>query len=83
MGARGRRVSCIAGPLRSQTTMSPGGTVLGIRRPLVSPYVAAERGYVDSVILGVRTRSHVAKALRMVWNKRPTVMPKTHGDIPL
>jgi propionyl-CoA carboxylase beta chain len=50
---------------------------------LLTPYIAAERGYVDSVIMPSRTRSYVIKSLRMLRNKRQTLPPKKHGNIPL
>jgi propionyl-CoA carboxylase beta chain len=50
---------------------------------LVNPYVAAERGYIDSVIPPSHTRSYVVKSLRMLRNKRETMPPKKHGNIPL
>jgi propionyl-CoA carboxylase beta chain len=50
---------------------------------LVNPYVAAERGYIDSVIPPSHTRSFVVKSLRMLRNKRQTLPPKKHGNIPL
>jgi propionyl-CoA carboxylase beta chain len=50
---------------------------------LYNPYVAAERGYVDSVIAPSYTRKHVVQALRMLRNKRQTLPPKKHGNIPL
>jgi propionyl-CoA carboxylase beta chain len=50
---------------------------------LLNPYVAADRGYVDSVIPPSHTRSHVARALRMLQDKRQTLPPKKHGNIPL
>ncbi|MEP6599545.1 MAG: acyl-CoA carboxylase subunit beta [Actinomycetota bacterium] len=50
---------------------------------LVNPYVAAERGYVDSVIPPSHTRSYVIRSLRMLRNKRQTLPPKKHGNIPL
>jgi propionyl-CoA carboxylase beta chain len=50
---------------------------------LVNPYIAAERGYIDSVIMPSQTRSYVIKALRMLRNKRETLPPKKHGNIPL
>ena len=50
---------------------------------LVNPYIAAERGYVDSVIPPSRTRSYVIRSLRMLRNKRETLPPKKHGNIPL
>jgi propionyl-CoA carboxylase beta chain len=50
---------------------------------LANPYVAAERGYVDSVIPPSYTRSYVIKALRTLRTKRETLPPKKHGNIPL
>jgi propionyl-CoA carboxylase beta chain len=50
---------------------------------LVNPYIAAERGYVDSVIPPSRTRSFVIRSLRMLRNKRQATLPKKHGNIPL
>jgi propionyl-CoA carboxylase beta chain len=50
---------------------------------LVNPYVAAERGYVDSVIPPSHTRSFVIRSLRMLRNKRQALPPKKHGNIPL
>jgi propionyl-CoA carboxylase beta chain len=50
---------------------------------LLNPYVAAERGYVDSVIMPSQTRSYVTRALRTLRTKRETLPPKKHGNIPL
>ncbi len=50
---------------------------------LLNPYVAADRGYVDSVIPPSYTRCYVARALRMLKDKRQTLPPKKHGNIPL
>ncbi len=50
---------------------------------LANPYVAAERGYVDAVIHPSETRIYVAGALRALRNKRETLPPKKHGNIPL
>jgi propionyl-CoA carboxylase beta chain len=50
---------------------------------LVNPYIAAERGYIDSVIPPSHTRAYVIKALRMLRNKREALPPKKHGNIPL
>ncbi|SDY00627.1 propionyl-CoA carboxylase carboxyltransferase subunit [Micromonospora pattaloongensis] len=50
---------------------------------LANPYVAAERGYVDSVIAPAETRSQVVRGLRMLRTKRETLPPKKHGNIPL
>ena len=48
-----------------------------------TPYIAAERGYVDAVIEPSQTRREVAKALRALRGKRETLPPKKHGNIPL
>jgi propionyl-CoA carboxylase beta chain len=50
---------------------------------LLTPYMAAERGYIDSVIPPSHTRAYVVKALRMLRNKRQSLPPKKHGNIPL
>jgi propionyl-CoA carboxylase beta chain len=50
---------------------------------LANPYVAAERGYVDSVITPAQTRVQIVRALRTLRNKREALPPKKHGNIPL
>ena len=50
---------------------------------LANPYVAAERGYIDTVITPSNTRMNVSKALRALKTKRETLPPKKHGNIPL
>jgi propionyl-CoA carboxylase beta chain len=50
---------------------------------LLSPYIAAERGYVDAVVLPSETRAHVVRALRALRNKRQNRPPRKHGNIPL
>ena len=43
----------------------------------------AERGYIDEVIQPRQTRRKLITALRMLANKRATMPPKKHGNIPL
>ncbi|MFZ8926534.1 MAG: carboxyl transferase domain-containing protein, partial [Candidatus Nanopelagicales bacterium] len=50
---------------------------------LANPYIAAERGYVDRVILPHETRPMVVRALRALRTKRESRPPKKHGNIPL
>ncbi len=50
---------------------------------LANPYVAAERGYIDTVITPSNTRMNVSKALRALRTKRESLPPKKHGNIPL
>ncbi|MEX5633011.1 acyl-CoA carboxylase subunit beta [Parafrankia sp. FMc2] len=48
-----------------------------------TPYIAAERGYLDAVIQPSVTRREVIRALRLLRTKRETLPPKKHGNIPL
>ncbi len=59
------------------------GLVEDYEQTLANPYIAAERGYVDTVISPSNTRMNVTKALRALRNKRETLPPKKHGNIPL
>ncbi|MDE3179124.1 MAG: methylmalonyl-CoA carboxyltransferase [Acidobacteriota bacterium] len=53
------------------------------RERFANPYIAAERGYVDAIILPHETRVRLIRALRMLDTKRETMPPKKHGNIPL
>ncbi|MFJ9893410.1 acyl-CoA carboxylase subunit beta [Streptomyces sp. NPDC091280] len=48
-----------------------------------TPYLAAERGYVDDVIAPRDTRAHIAGALRALRGKRAPMPERRHGNIPL
>ena len=48
-----------------------------------NPYVAAELGMVDDVIEPRESRMHLIRALRMLHDKRDSLPPKKHGNIPL
>jgi propionyl-CoA carboxylase beta chain len=50
---------------------------------LANPYIAAERGYLDAVIAPAETRTAITRALLALRNKRETLPPKKHGNIPL
>ncbi|MGO1544660.1 MAG: acyl-CoA carboxylase subunit beta [Gulosibacter sp.] len=50
---------------------------------VASPYLAAERGELDSIIEPASTRLTVTKALRSLASKRASIPPKKHGNIPL
>ena len=50
---------------------------------LANPYIAAERGYIDTVISPSNTRMNVTRALRALRTKRESLPPKKHGNIPL
>src|SRR5947199_2594361 len=53
------------------------------RDRFASPYVAAERGYIDAVIRPQETRKKLIDALEMLQNKRDKNPPKKHAKIPL
>jgi propionyl-CoA carboxylase beta chain len=53
------------------------------RERFASPYVAAERGYVDAVIQPRDTRRKLIQALEMLETKRDKNPAKKHGNIPL
>ncbi len=53
------------------------------KEKFTNPFVAAERGYIDDVILPRETRPRVIRALRMLENKVDTMPKKKHGNIPL
>ena len=48
-----------------------------------SPYIAAERGYIDEVIEPRQTRLRLINTFRMLKNKADTNPKKKHGNIPL
>ena len=57
--------------------------VADYRQKFASPYVAAERGYIDDVIEPKETRPRLINALEMLSNKRDDSPAKKHGNIPL
>jgi len=48
-----------------------------------NPYIAAELGYLDDVIEPQETRPRLINALEMLRDKRQSLPPKKHGNIPL
>jgi propionyl-CoA carboxylase beta chain len=53
------------------------------QRRFANPFVAAERGYIDEVILPRATRRRIARALNMLRAKRVENPWKKHDNIPL
>jgi propionyl-CoA carboxylase beta chain len=53
------------------------------REKFANPYIAAERGYVDDVILPSETRTRLIQGLSMLENKVVNLPRKKHGNIPL
>ena len=48
-----------------------------------NPYQAAQRGYIDAVIVPSETRPRLIDALEAMCSKRETRPPKKHGNIPM
>ncbi len=48
-----------------------------------NPFVAAERGFIDDVIMPHGTRRRVIRAMQTLRNKKQDVPPKKHDNIPL
>ena len=88
MGAQGavnilhRRTIAAAGDETAQDT-TRARLIEEYEDALLNPYVAAERGYVDAVIMPSDTRAHIVKGLRQLRTKRESLPPKKHGNIPL
>ncbi len=53
------------------------------REKFANPYIAAERGYIDEVIIPHETRPKLIRALRFLENKVDSNPKKKHGNIPL
>jgi len=53
------------------------------RDTFANPFKAAELGYVDEIIYPEDTRKKLISALKMLENKRDSIPPKKHGNIPL
>jgi acetyl-CoA carboxylase carboxyltransferase component len=49
---------------------------------LLNPYIAAERGYVDTVIEPGETRAAVCSAFDLLFDKRELLQPHKHGNEP-
>ncbi len=48
-----------------------------------TPYIAAERGYIDAVIQPSETRIRLIDALEALATKKESLPPKKHGNIPV
>jgi len=53
------------------------------RERLYNPYIAASRGYIDTVIVPSETRPRLIEALDVLCTKRESLPPKKHGNIPM
>lgn len=55
----------------------------GYEERFLSPFVAAERGYIDEVIMPHSTRKRISRALKLLRNKQLANPWKKHDNIPL
>ncbi|PCJ55172.1 MAG: methylmalonyl-CoA carboxyltransferase [Planctomycetota bacterium] len=85
MGAEGatkiihrREIAAADDPAKRETEL-----VEEYRDMFANPYLAAERGLIDDVIIPSRTRPRLIRALQMLATKRESNPPKKHGSIPL
>jgi len=53
------------------------------REKFANPFIAAERGYVDDIIMPRNTRPRLIRGLKLLENKVETLPRKKHGNIPL
>ena len=67
----------------SDPDLTKSELIADYRERFASPYKAAERGYIDEVIMPEETRPKVIQAFAMLKNKRDTNPPRKHGNIPL
>lgn len=49
----------------------------------LTPWIAAERGFVDAVIDPVETRSHLSRALDILVEKKECLRPSKHANSPI
>jgi propionyl-CoA carboxylase beta chain len=54
-----------------------------MRGAVLSPFVAAERGYIDEVIEPSETRQRMARALAMLRTKHAERPRKKHDNLPV
>ena len=49
----------------------------------LSPFIAAERGYIDDVIMPHATRRRIARALAMLRGKQVEMPRRKHDNLPV
>ena len=73
-----KEISAADDPVKKETEM-----VEEYRNIFASPYRAAERGYVDEIILPEQTRPKLIRALESLQNKQERMPMKKHDNLPL
>jgi propionyl-CoA carboxylase beta chain len=67
----------------ADVTAARAARIAEYRAKFANPFVAAERGFVDQIILPRETRRRLVTALAALETKRDRNPPKKHGNIPL
>lgn len=57
--------------------------ILDYEEKFNTPYIAAERGYIDAIIQPSETRMRLIDALDILCTKKEALPPKKHGNIPV
>ncbi|MDA8067854.1 MAG: acyl-CoA carboxylase subunit beta [Actinomycetota bacterium] len=73
-----REIASAANPEAART-----GRIEEYKAHFANPYIAAERGYIDDVIVPRETRPRLIEALGMLSTKRQPGPRRKHGNIPL
>ncbi|MEM8552001.1 MAG: acyl-CoA carboxylase subunit beta [Pseudomonadota bacterium] len=81
MGSKGAVEILHRGDLGNEEAIA--GHVADYEARFANPFVAAERGYIDEVIMPRSTRRRVARALRLLRGKQLENPWKKHDNIPL
>ena len=74
----GKAVASAADPVAKRAEL-----IADYNEKFANPYIAAEFGFVDEVILPRESRKKLVRALALLETKRDTTPPKKHGNIPL
>jgi propionyl-CoA carboxylase beta chain len=83
VGARPASPAANGDPVEAIVAAERAKRVEEFRDRFANPYIAAEHGYVDAVIMPRDTRKRLIDALEMLQGKRDKNPPKKHGNIPL
>ncbi len=75
-----RRELKIAGPNLDEVKAQK---IVEYRRHFSSPHRAAERGFIDGIIKPRETRPWIVRSLWQLRNKRSSLPPKKHGNMPI
>lgn len=71
----------------AMASADPKATLLAMeeeyRDKFANPYNAAERGFVDDIIEPSQTRFRLIRALEMLANKKDSIPPRKHGNMPM